>query len=197
MLEVILENSVGLNLPEDCTFEQWLEVGRSFNRAEDKLRWMIGDWLAFGERRPEWGEKYTEAIKLTGLDYQTVKQCLWVSKSVDMVRRRTNLDWSHHAEVAALDPKRQEQWLGAADKKSLSTRELRASIKAGHVVRTTEIKSAEASNTGIYSPQAVRIMFDRALRQATTHIAVKDWPKAMRNAWKAELAPIGELLAKL
>lgn len=35
------------------TFKKWEEVGRFFERAEGAVQWWIGDWLNYGEGRPQ------------------------------------------------------------------------------------------------------------------------------------------------
>lgn len=63
--------------------------------------WWIGDWLRYGERK--WGEKYSKAIDVTDLAYQSLVNAKNVAeKFSDFNRRRLNLSWSHHSEVAAL-----------------------------------------------------------------------------------------------
>jgi len=54
---------------------------------------------------------YAQAIEETGLDYDTLKAEKWVSSNFEMVRRRTNLTWSHHREVASLEPKQADRLL--------------------------------------------------------------------------------------
>ena len=65
----------------------------------------------------------------------------WVaSKFVDNSRRREELSWSHHREVAALPPAEADELLGLAEREGLSTRELRAEVsrrKAARVIGAT------------------------------------------------------------
>jgi DNA modification methylase len=48
---------------------------------------------------------------------------------LELVRRRTNLSWSHHREVAPLEPGEQDYWLDIAETEGLSRKELRNRIK--------------------------------------------------------------------
>ncbi len=52
----------------------------------------------FGERR--FGTRYRSAIEATDLDYQTLRNYAWVARNVDAGRRREELSFQHHAEVA-------------------------------------------------------------------------------------------------
>ena len=43
---------------------------------------------------------YDDLEDATGLAYQTVKNCKWVSESVDLLLRSNSLSWSHHKLLA-------------------------------------------------------------------------------------------------
>jgi len=88
--------------PAGMTYEEWEEAGRTLQTIQGAVNWWIGDWLNEGETR--YGEKYAQAIEKTGKSYETLKQCKWVSKQYELVNRLTNLGWTHHLIVAALEP---------------------------------------------------------------------------------------------
>ena len=71
-------------------------------------------WLVYGES--QFKDRYEEAIRRTSLNYQTLRNYTWVARRFDLSRRRDNLSFGHHAEVAALDPPEQEFWLRKAEK---------------------------------------------------------------------------------
>ena len=99
---------------------RWLSVSRS-------VMWWIGDWLRFGDGK--WGETSAQAVEDTGRQGQTLLDAQWVaSKFVDNSRRREELSWSHHKEVAALPPAEADELLDLAEREGLSTRELRAEV---------------------------------------------------------------------
>ena len=108
---------------------RWLSVSRS-------VMWWIGDWLRFGDGK--WGETSAQAVSMTGRQEQTLLDAQWVaSKFVDNSRRREELSWSHHREVAALPPAEADELLDLAEREGLSTRELRAEVsrrKAARVI---------------------------------------------------------------
>lgn len=80
------------------------------------------DWLNYGERA--YGEKYSQAIDATGFEYGAVANFAWVAKAVEPSTRVESLSWTHHREVAALDPSDQAQWLERAEAEQWSVREL-------------------------------------------------------------------------
>ena len=60
-----------------------------------------GDLLVIGKRH--YGDKiYEEAEKILGLDYQTLARLKRISELFEISRRRLNLSWSHHFEVASI-----------------------------------------------------------------------------------------------
>src|SRR5690606_1113499 len=93
-------SSAGLVLPADLPLEHWKEIGGPLFQIERGINWAIGDCLNYGESR--YGEKYEAAVVATGRDVQTLMNVKWVASRFEISRRRENLSWSHHAEVAAL-----------------------------------------------------------------------------------------------
>ncbi|HEV8525664.1 MAG TPA: MT-A70 family methyltransferase [Terriglobales bacterium] len=123
----------GLSLPLDLTENEWASVGHYLRRLESGLQFALGDWLNYGSRR--FGEKYTQALEDTSYDYQTLRNYAWVAEHVDLSRRRDNLSWGHHAEVAALPPVQQDELLNwcltptTVDKPAESVAALRGKLR--------------------------------------------------------------------
>jgi hypothetical protein len=90
-------------------------------------RWWIGDWLRYGNAR--YGEKYKTAASITGYDAHSLMNMAYVASRVDPSRRRENLSFSHHAELAALPSEEQERWLGRIETDRLSVRALRCALR--------------------------------------------------------------------
>ena len=97
--------------------------------------WWFGDWCNFGERK--YGEKYSQALEASDYERSTLRQASWVARQIEMSRRLDNLSWSHHLEVAALEPEDQDRWLNRADKEQLSSRDLRGLVRAERIERET------------------------------------------------------------
>lgn len=117
----------GMQLPDDLSFDEWVEVGRKLSLLGKAHQWWVGDWLHYGEHK--WGEKYAQAMDETGWAYQTLRDAAWVSGRFELSRRRDNLSWSHHREVAALDPPEAEELLEAAERGGWTRNELRQAVK--------------------------------------------------------------------
>lgn len=110
--------TTALALPEDLTYDRWLEVGHGLDRMNRAALWWLGDWWAFGKQA--YGER-VEAAKELDWDFQTCANAGWVASNVETSRRREVLSWSHHAEVAALDTEEQEQFLTRWEKIATET----------------------------------------------------------------------------
>ncbi len=109
------------------TFDQWRKAGRRLATLDNALQWMIGDWLNFGRRA--YGEKYREAVEITDYELHTLHQLAWVAGTFEPHRRRATLSWSHHKEVAALEPPQQNLWLERAESKRWSCMRLRSELR--------------------------------------------------------------------
>lgn len=132
--------SLGLTLPADTILDDWILIGRQLAAQEKVLNWWIGDWWAFGEHR--YGERAKVAAEgVFGKAFQTLRNYGSVSRSIETSRRRDTVSWSHHAEVAALEPAKADALLERAEAEALSNAQLRAAV------RVTQGREAEPRHT--------------------------------------------------
>lgn len=118
----------GLEVVGDVTETQWRTAGSTLSCVERSMPWLIGDWILVGER--QWGKTYDDAMEITGLSYSTLASAASVCKKVEFCRRRQELSFKHHAEVASLDAEEQDELLNAAESGKWSTSVLRAQVRA-------------------------------------------------------------------
>jgi len=129
----------GLHLPEGISYEQWEKIGAGLQAIDHRIQWWVGDWLNFGERK--FGEMYSQALEATDYEYDVLRHLKRVSQSIEFGRRRPVLSWSHHYEIAKLNPELQERFLDIAENEGLSTKELRLRINcsgASEVIQKTD-----------------------------------------------------------
>jgi len=112
---------------ESVDYEIWAEYGRGLQRVQKAIHFVLGDWLNYGDRA--YGEKYTQALENTPFEYQTLADDKWVTEQLEFSRRRENLSFAHHREVAPLDPDEQDHWLDAAEENTWTCKELRDAIR--------------------------------------------------------------------
>lgn len=118
----------GLCLPEDLLLEDWCRIGTELVALSDSSSWWVGDWLIFGHAK--YPDRYQRAMAETSLDYQTLRNYAWVARAFEPSRRRSELSFQHHMEVAALSPAEQDHWLDFAVRLKWSRNELRRQVRA-------------------------------------------------------------------
>lgn len=135
----------GLELPRRLPFDKWLNIGKHLSAVSTSSAWCLGDWLAYGIE--EFSGRYRSAVEETSLDYQTLRNYVWVAKRFPLSRRRATLSFGHHAEVAALAEPEQGFWLRKAEEFGWSVKQLRREVRASLREReaTGESSSSEAS----------------------------------------------------
>lgn len=146
----IERRETGLIIADGTTFEEWASMGEWLQSAERSLMWWIGDWMRFGERK--WGEKYAQAIAVTGHSYQTLADAKWVSSTFEFSERSENLNWSHYRQAAGVkDTTARTLVLVDAEREGWSVRDTRAAVN--------RLKN-EARLPAPTSPVAGRKVFD-------------------------------------
>jgi len=125
--QIYTSPKVGLVLPPDLPYMEWEDIGIKLARAKETVKFMLGDWLNYGENA--YGEKYAQAIDSVTYDYSYLRNIAYVCRNVEMSRRRDSLSFSHHTEVAHLDPDLQDLWLQTAEDQGLNSKVLRQAIK--------------------------------------------------------------------
>lgn len=119
------EASLALDLPKDQTFDEWVETGRNLASANKVLQWWIGDWWAAGSHR--YGERARVAASgIFGVEFQSLMDLASVCRAFPTSRRRETLSFTHHREVAGLEPTKADELLERAESDGWSTRDIRA-----------------------------------------------------------------------
>lgn len=145
-------HAVGLQIDGEPTFDDWVGVGQYLERCEGAVQWWIGDWLNFGEGRPQWGDKYEQAISLFNREYQTLANYKSVAERIEFSLRRENLSWSHHAALAYEDIKTIRKLLAAAEPEApdqpprLSVAEVKAELRKKKRIGVVEGLKGQAAS---------------------------------------------------
>lgn len=133
----------GLTVTGTPTYEAWTAIGETLRFLEGAIQWALGDWLNYGEHC--WGEKYAQAVEETDYSINTLQNYAWVAGSVDSSRRREELGFSHHTEVASLrhsdgtpDEELQQFYIELAIEQELTVSRLRQRIKDDQQVKRLE-----------------------------------------------------------
>jgi hypothetical protein len=120
--------STGLEISGTLSLHKWQLLGDQLLAISNSSTWWIADWLVYGETTYQ--DRYQEAISRTSLDYQTLRNYAWVARRIELSRRRDNVSFAHHAEVAALEPPEQDYWMRKAEELGWSRNRLRREVRA-------------------------------------------------------------------
>lgn len=129
------------NRPDGMDYPEWIAAGRRLGVIGRGSQWWIGDWLLFGTA--EFGERYVEASRVTGYDPKSLRNMRYIASRFPVSLRRDNLQWSHHALLAAFEPELQETWLDRAISDRLSVADLRSEMRTAERSEYAAAESVE------------------------------------------------------
>jgi len=118
----------GLQLPPDLPWDQYEALAVMFGQLHRVSAWLIGDLLNYGEKVYK-DDRYVQVIALTGLADQTCYNYASICKYVPRPRRRLELPFSVHAEVAYKEPEEQTAWLRQAAENKWTRAQLRQAMQ--------------------------------------------------------------------
>lgn len=208
-------STLGLEIADDLTFEEWKQFATRFGEATLALGFAIGDWLIYGERfAPQRAlpgfanmptrvptERYETALLATRLDRTTLHNFAYVARNVPRSVRHELLSFEHHRALARLHEDGQKQWIATVIAENeagrrMSVRRLRRSIEAGRVLAAAELQ-ADPADAGIVN----HIPFVNRLVGWWSRMRAAGWLKTatreQRAALKRDLQPIVDIHAEL
>lgn len=118
--------AVGIHFNDSLSIDEWTAIGERLEQHDRNLRWVIGDWLVFGSER--FGARAAVIADSLSLSTGSVANAASVCRRVPFERRRSELSFSHHEEVAHLDETGQARMLELAVKEGLSKSVLRSLV---------------------------------------------------------------------
>jgi N6-adenosine-specific RNA methylase IME4 len=133
-------------LPKDLTLEQWVLAMKHLAMYEGAMQWWLGDGWAYSEDR-KWGEGEEFAEKI-GVDYKTIRNYASICRAIELSRRRDNLTFTHHAEIAGQPAREQDRLLAKAEREDLSAAKLRrlaSDLKRGTTRRQLQFEAEKAA----------------------------------------------------
>jgi hypothetical protein len=93
---------VGLALPDDLAFEDWVSLGRDLANQRRNVDWMLGDWLAQGRERFADQIQFDFLADALGIAPKRLRTAAEVAQHFPPAARDETLSIEHHAHVAAL-----------------------------------------------------------------------------------------------
>lgn len=158
-------------IDDNVSFEQWEHCGEWIKRANGAVQFWLGDWINYGEHA--FHEKYSQAMYETDFEYQSLRDVAYVARNVDLSRRRDNLSFDHHREVASLKPEEQEELLDLAEKEDIKSKEFRK-IKNKFVADAKRLPAPTVIDNNLICGDAVEEL--KKLADASIDCVVTDPP---------------------
>lgn len=184
----------GIEFHQDLSFDEWDDLGTKLAPVGKSISFIIGDWINYGQKT--FGDKYTEAISRTGMDYGYLRNIAYVARKVDLSCRHDNLGFEHHAVVAKLEPEEQQHWLDMADDNDLSVRRLRKSINLGRLA-TDEDVQGDPADRGYITYLALLNRIRRWWARETRKAPVDEWDEDRRQGLKKDFKLILDIYEAL
>jgi hypothetical protein len=176
------DNGVNLTLAADVDpvswhpqaeldYDEWYETGKVLQQMHKSLAWWIGDWLNYGDFR--WGEAFTQAIEMTGLSVDVLRNYKWVANKVDRAQRDEQVSWSHYRIIAPMVEQEQEQWVRRVKRDNLSVADLRKAIELERIDQLPpQVVIEEEEDVEVDDVERLRYALEQLLLR---HLAVCDW----------------------
>ncbi len=188
-------NRAGLDIQGELTFEEWQTLGNELAPVAKSIAFIVGDWINYGQTR--YGEKYHEAIRTTGLAYETLRVYSHVAQRIDLLSRNNNLDWTHHKVIARCkDAEKQKHWLDIAEKHDLSVSRLRKSMNFGRLATEEEMEQ-DPADRGVVTHLALINRLIRWWKQTTQDDPVNKWDPEQRANVKEDFKLILDIYEAL
>jgi hypothetical protein len=185
----------GIQFHEELSFEEWEALGQKLAPVGKSIGFIIGDWINYGENR--WGDKYEDAIKRTGMAYQTLRDFSYVARRVQLSFRNDKLDFVHHKVVAKLkSPEEQQHWLDMAVKHKLGKRRLRKSINFGRLATEQEV-AGDPHDKPHTTYLSLLNKIRRWWQEQVEKVPVDEWDDERRQALKEDFEFVKDIYEAL
>ncbi len=113
-----------LFIRQGISWDEWVSVWQTAEGMHQSSSFYIGDALLAGMR--EFGEKFAQVVDPKYVNQQ--RGAMWVCSRIEPERRRANLSYSLHRELAALEPDEQDRWLALAEAGSWTVKRLKEAM---------------------------------------------------------------------
>jgi hypothetical protein len=185
----------GIVFHEELSFEEWEALGQKLAPVGKSIGFIIGDWINYGEKH--YGDKYEDAIKRTGMAYQTLRNYAYVARRVQLSCRHDNLGFEHHYVVAKLkDADDQRHWLQMAVQHKLGKRRLQKSINFGRLATEQEV-AGDPHDKPHTTYLSLLNKIRRWWQEQVEKVPVDEWDDERRQALKEDFEFVKDIYEAL
>jgi len=130
-----------LKVDASMTTKEFINVWDCLQQVNGAVQWWIGDWINLARDK----HKFASTVQVENILNSVysdgyLKNLSWVAWQIPESRRRENLSFSHHQEVAPLSEEEQEHWFDKAEKEHCSVKKLRAEIATAKIEQENQKK---------------------------------------------------------
>jgi hypothetical protein len=147
------------------SYEEWSAIGRTLTQVAGAALWLIGDWLAFGQKqyhgldgfkRME-NERYSVVARDTGFAEGTLRNAKYICSAVNLSRRRDKLTFTHAQEIVGrAAPAQFDYWIDLVNKSDLTVKQLREALR-----KSKATYKSEPNDGGELTPLAITDQYCR------------------------------------
>lgn len=119
--------AVGIRFDQSPSFDVWSAAASFVERVGRANQWWFADLLLAANENDE---RYEQGIALLGLDYQTLRNYVWVARQYPLSCRKDTLSFTHHAVAAALEEPTRSELLDEAIAQGWSVSRLRKQVRS-------------------------------------------------------------------
>lgn len=116
----------GLRIDATLPYDEWAQVYDFYLSLRERSKFFVGDAINFGAQRH--GDRYTQAVHATGLEYSSLVNIASVCERIPIERRRPNLPFSFHEAVAFIPAQEADRILADAEKKHYTREDVRDQV---------------------------------------------------------------------
>lgn len=193
-------SQTGLQMPTALNIDQWQAIGDRISQQADKLQWVIGDWMLYGERHwgldDEDGKNITTVYDIAEAITGYSRRSLWRFKNVseyfdgENFLRRKSVKYSIHANAYEGIPEEYRDavindLLAEAERDQWTNTKLRQELK--------DMKSPKQLVEGESKPSSLPGALDRF----SSHVTRVQYKKLSREEQRSKLEATRELVAKM
>ena len=186
----------GLRIEGEMTFDQWKTLLGSLQNVRHAYHCALADALNYGKQKFE-AEEIAKALEQLEFDLNEVNKAESIGQLSLDFRERHPLTSEHYFVLSKHDATTAKKWAIIAKDKGLSALELKRSIEAGKLLRTSDIAETSGQGAGINTIQGVIFRLNNWERTMGGRDKILILPAAERRNLMELLRPTIELAAMI
>jgi len=128
MTVATIEDAIGLALPEDLPFTDWVGMGKSLFDQRRKTDWMLADWWKHGHSQYRGEPQFALLLEQTAADPKRLNAMVKVAEAFPPSSRAGSLSFEVHREIASVDAPNRLEMLHRADTERWTERTAHAAV---------------------------------------------------------------------